>query len=122
MYTQAYMNTVKYKQMLEEEVTKLQSGLSAIGHETDELKGDWTPNSTSEQENDVDLLADQAEELETNAGIIDTLEERLQEVNEALTRIEVRTYGKCVLCGQDVETQRLDADPAATTCMLHMAE
>jgi RNA polymerase-binding transcription factor DksA len=111
------MNTEQYKEMLEKEVEQIKVGLSTIGHETDVIKNDWTPNATSEPENDVDLLADQAEELETNAGIVDTLEERLQEVNNALTRIETGTFGKCMVCGRNIETQRLDANPAATTCL-----
>lgn len=111
------MNTAQYKEMLEKEVQALTEGLSTIGHETKELKGDWTANATSEQENDVDLLADQAEEIETNDSIIDTLEERLQEVNDALVRIDSGTFGKCMICSKDIETLRLDANPAAATCL-----
>lgn len=111
------MNTEQYKEMLEKEVEQIKVGLSTIGHETDAIKNDWAPNATSEHENDVDLLADQAEELETNAGIVDTLEERLQEVNNALARIETGTFGKCMICGKDIEALRLDANPAATTCL-----
>lgn len=111
------MNIEQYKEMLDKEVEQIKEGLSTIGHETDALKNDWVPNSTSEPENDVDLLADQAEELETNAGIVDTLEERLAEVTAALARIETGTFGKCMVCGKDIETQRLDANSAATTCL-----
>lgn len=111
------MNTAQYKEMLEKEIEQIQQGLSTIGHETDVIKNDWVPNATSEPENDVDLLADQAEELETNAGIIDTLEERLAEVTAALARIEAGTFGACMTCGKEIETLRLEANPAATTCL-----
>lgn len=116
-YTWVYMNTAKYKQSLEEEVTRLKEGLSLIGHETKELKDDWTANATGEQEADPNLRADQAEEIETNDSIIDTLEERLQEVHEALARIESGAFGKCMICGAKIEDRRLEANPAATTCL-----
>lgn len=115
-------NTDKYKELLEAEVKELDKAMSQIGKETDELTGDWTANPTAEQSNNEDDLADQAEELETNQGILDTLEERMQEVNSALYHIEEGTYGKCMMCGEEIEPRRLEADPAATTCVAHMTE
>lgn len=111
------MNTQNYKEILEAEIVQIKEGLSTIAHETHLIKDDWVPNPTSQPENDVDMLADQAEELEINAGVIDTLEERLQEVNTALERIDSGTYGKCATCGNEIEALRLGANPAATTCI-----
>jgi RNA polymerase-binding transcription factor DksA len=42
------------------------------------------------------------------------------EVNTALKQIEKGAYGTCVVCGAEIEKERLDANPAAQTCKLHM--
>lgn len=39
----------------------------------------------------------------------------------ALEKLEQGTYGKCDKCGGDIEPQRLEANPAATTCVSHAA-
>lgn len=41
---------------------------------------------------------------------------RLEEVNEALKRIEEGTFGKCANCGQDISEDRLEAMPTAKYC------
>ena len=40
-------------------------------------------------------------------------------VENALSRIENGTYGKCEVCGEQIEEQRLQALPYATLCMEH---
>jgi Tfp pilus assembly PilM family ATPase len=44
----------------------------------------------------------------------------LQEVMTALTKIEEGTYGTCEVSGDEIETDRLEANPAARTCKAHM--
>ena len=39
---------------------------------------------------------------------------------EALKRIEENSYGKCSVCGKNIEEKRLDANPFAETCIKHM--
>lgn len=41
----------------------------------------------------------------------------LLEVDDALRRIQKRTYGKCVHCGKKINPQRLDAIPHASLCI-----
>ena len=41
----------------------------------------------------------------------------LQLVQEALTRIESRAYGKCVACGGEMQQKRLEAVPWARHCI-----
>lgn len=40
-------------------------------------------------------------------------------VEEALERIEKRTYGKCIECGEEIPPARLDAVPWAPYCLHH---
>ena len=46
-------------------------------------------------------------------SIADTLRERLDALNRALTRLDDGTYGRSVRSGQPIPEERLEADPAA---------
>lgn len=41
----------------------------------------------------------------------------LKKVDEALKRIEDKTFGLCDECGEDIELRRLEARPTATLCV-----
>jgi YteA family regulatory protein len=42
---------------------------------------------------------------------------RLEDIEQALQRLDNGTYGKCTLCGRDIDTGRLEARPEADTCI-----
>jgi len=50
------------------------------------------------------------------------LEERLEDIDWALERLEAGTYGTCEVCGRDIEPERLEARPAARYCREHQEE
>ncbi|GGD67102.1 TraR/DksA C4-type zinc finger protein [Paenibacillus nasutitermitis] len=50
-------------------------------------------------------------------AVDDSLQNRLDEVNEALARMKEGTYGQCKVCGQPIGYERLQALPAALTCI-----
>jgi RNA polymerase-binding protein DksA len=43
--------------------------------------------------------------------------EDLVEVRDALKRIDAGTYGKCEVCGREIDSARLDAVPATKYCI-----
>lgn len=49
-------------------------------------------------------------------------EKELEQINEALHAIEEGTYGLCVVCGDDIGFDRLQAVPMAAHCKKHAAE
>ncbi len=49
-------------------------------------------------------------------------QEQLSRIDGALRRLEGGEYGKCFVCGEDIEARRLEADPTATRCVGCMAE
>jgi RNA polymerase-binding transcription factor DksA len=57
-----------------------------------------------------------AERGEVDA-IVGSLREALLEVDAALVKLEAGTYGQCETCGEDIAEARLDAMPAARSCM-----
>jgi RNA polymerase-binding transcription factor DksA len=110
------MNILHYKDLLLKEEERLTEGMSLIGIMNTEIDGDWVVHSEPSSELEPDMLADKMDEIETNQGILDTLETRMKEVNEALARIENGTFGVCNKCGIKIEEKRLEANPAANTC------
>ena len=49
--------------------------------------------------------------------LVQRVEERYWEVEQALTRLDNGTYGYCVNCGAGIPLERLQALPATTTCV-----
>ena len=67
-----------------------------------------------------DHLADEGTELferEKAAGLEQTLQEHLRQVEHALARIEAGSYGTCESCGKPIAPGRLEAMPEATVCI-----
>ena len=116
------MNTTAYKQRLIEEKEKLESELKSVGRRNPSNPNDWepVPPEGTEPEADPNDVADYSEEFDANASIVADLENRYNEVLAALDRIEKGTYGVCEVSGQPIEKERLDANPAARTCLAHV--
>jgi RNA polymerase-binding transcription factor DksA len=64
--------------------------------------------------------ADKLEELDERGEEVTALSARLADVRQALENIEQGTYGRCEVCSREIEEERLEANPAARTCMEHM--
>ncbi len=60
------------------------------------------------------------EAQEENASEKTALMARKLEVAAALARMDAGTYGFCEECGEKIEEDRLEANPAAATCTAHM--
>jgi RNA polymerase-binding transcription factor DksA len=115
------MNTAHYKDLLLKEQDRLVEAMQTMGQLSDIVSGHWETHTdeTENKETEPDALADKYEEETTNEGVLDTLEERLKEITDALGRIENGTYGKCSVCGKEIEKEKLEANPATTTCLEH---
>jgi RNA polymerase-binding protein DksA len=64
--------------------------------------------------------ADLAHEYAYRAGrlsMVEQLEEQLEDVDQALQRIEDGTYGECNNCGKSITPERLEALPSAELCI-----
>jgi RNA polymerase-binding protein DksA len=64
----------------------------------------------------ADLSADTYEE-EVSLDLLEHQDRLLAEINDALTRIERGTFGRCEKCGQEIPRERLQALPYARYCV-----
>jgi RNA polymerase-binding transcription factor DksA len=122
VYTYAMNNTTEHKEKLLAEKIKLETELATVGRRNPSQATDWEAT-----EGDINLdpaeqgdVAAAMETFETNSAILNKLELRLQDVTKALESIDAGTYGICTVCGEAISSERLDANPAATTCTAHM--
>lgn len=112
----------KYKAKLEEEKKLLEDELKSLG-EFDSETGDWETSVDEIKNQDVPDegdLADQAEDYEERSSELSVLEERLNDIKHALSKIDTEDYGKCEVCGNKIEEARLEANPSAKTCEVCM--
>ena len=111
----------KWQGMLEAELKKLIGELRSVGQVNPQNPADWeaVPDKIDVVKADSNEVADQIESYEVNTAILKQLEIRLNEVKDALERIKNGTHGVCRVCGKVIESERLEANPAATTCLLH---
>jgi len=105
------MNIQLYKQRL----LDLEKTLSArIGQEADQGRGEFIDSAHDVGDASVadEVASEEFTEAENNAEV-------LQQVRDALGRIEDGTFGTCIADGGPIEAQRLEAVPWTPYCLKH---
>ena len=101
----------KYRQLLIKERAQLADEIGGISDDNTRIPSD--------SDEDAIEVAQHGPVADVTAQVRDMRTHRLGQVNEALARIERSDYGKCVVCGKEIDPRRLDADPAALTDVEH---
>lgn len=106
-----------YKNKLLEEKNKVLETIDSI------LKNGMAENQREEVE-ELSLIdnhpADFGSEMfekERRYALLDNEKDIIGRIENALSRIENGSYGKCEICGCDIPKERLDFMPYATTCV-----
>ena len=100
------MNVDAIKKQLETRLVELNVKISEIDGALREVDNADTEERATENEGD--------EVLEDMGNV--ALEEIVQ-INAALKRMELGTYGECTRCGQEINEKRLAALPYAAHCI-----
>lgn len=94
------------KQEFTQRIIKLQHRIDSIHQDfAGGRAADWSEQA-GERENDEVLNA-----LEVEAKI------EIQQLSDAIKRIENDNYGICIDCGEEIAQQRLAVQPSATKCI-----
>lgn len=114
-------NITHFKEKLETELAQVKEELQTVGRVNPTNPKEWEaiPRDTNIDRADEEEVANKIDEYEENAGILKELETRYSEIEEALKRIQENTYGTCEVGGEKIEEERLEANPAARTCIKH---
>jgi DnaK suppressor protein len=116
------INTAYFKEKLEKEKKLIEGELRSVGRINPENPRDWeaTPSPIDVMPADKTEVAEQVEEFEERTAVEVELENKLNSIKKALKRIEEGSYGVCEVGGEPIEEARLEANPAATTCLKHL--
>lgn len=111
-----------FKNKLEAEKKLVEEELEKVGRRNPDNLSDWeaTPASKDTSQADENTVADGIEDYEENVAIVNTLETRYNDIKKGLEKIKQGTYGLCQVCGEEIDTERLEANPSAGTCRRHM--
>lgn len=111
----------KIKVKLEQERDMLVGELKGMGT-LDPETNEWeaTPETMDYREIGQNDMADRFEDYEAKSSMIKTLEPRLQNILSALKNLRKDSFGRCEVCGKDIELARIEANPAAKTCKKHL--
>ncbi len=111
----------KIKEKLETERDILLEELRDMGKlNTDTGEWEATPEALDFPESDQNDMADRFEDFEARSSMINTLSPRLNNILRAIKGLNRESFGKCEVCKKDIETSRLQANPAAQTCKKHL--
>lgn len=118
------INIEEYKNRLLEEKGRVEAELKTVGRINPDNPNDWEPIPGEKDDGTSDLndFADSYEEYEENTAILKELEIELNDIKDALAKIESGNYGICEVGGEPIEKERLDANPAARTCIKHIRQ
>ncbi len=118
------MDLNHFKNKLEKERAILLAELNKVSRQNPE-----NPRDLEAKSEDIDIeradrneVADKFESFEGDVAIVKELEPQLNDVNLALEKIQNNKFGICEIGGEKIEVERLEANPAARTCMAHINE
>lgn len=108
------------KKHLEVELSTLTNELKSIAVYNSET-GDWVsqPEKITTTA-DLNEHSDTVEEWNERRALVAQLETRYHNVLIALKKFENDTYGKCEICNDHIEPERLKVNLAARTCKMHI--
>ena len=118
MNTDQKIDLDAFKDKLEKEQALLLAQVARVAEKSPTNAEDWEakPEEMDILRADRNEVADKFESFEGDAAILKELEPQLNDVKRALKKIGDGTYGLCEVCGEAIETDRLEANPAARTC------
>lgn len=109
-------NLDSWKSKLLEERGRIATELEALGEAT----GATSKESAVDQSNYSSHMADQGTDtMEREKAFLfaSAKRRRLEEINQALLRIESNTFGICQSCGNEIPAKRLERIPDAKLCV-----
>jgi DnaK suppressor protein len=116
-------NFSHFEEKLKTERETVINDLQGIGVVKDSREpDDWQakPADLDTLRADSNEVADKIESYEGNNDIVHKLERQLTDIDAALSKIKNNSFGICEIGGEEIENDRLEANPAARTCKKHM--
>ncbi len=111
----------KIKEKLEKERDVLVEQMRDMGKlNKDTQEWETVPETQSFPTTDQNDMADRFENFEARSSMMNTLTPRLNNILKALKNLSKESFGRCEVCKKDIESDRLEVNPAASTCKKHL--
>ncbi len=117
------IDTTSLKTELAGQMEEILRELKTVGRLNPDNTEDWVPTA-GEVSTDTAEIEDRASiitNFEDRSAIEFELEARMNEIKQALERIDAGTFGICEVGGEEIELDRLKVNPSARTCKVHMS-
>ncbi len=105
-----------FKSMLEEEHQETRQEIKSMKESVDNLMSNQVDENSAAAHHQGDIASEE-DEREKFLIMIEKQQDKIDEINAALDRIELGTYGVCEDTGKKIQKERLEAIPHARYSM-----
>ncbi|MEK5488050.1 TraR/DksA C4-type zinc finger protein [Lysinibacillus sp. FSL M8-0355] len=106
------------QQVMQQLKRQLEQELQEIERRLEESERPQATELSNYDNHPADNASDLTDQL-TEMAMDEHLGDNAEEIKKALQAMADGTYGKCVVCGEDIPLGRLEAMPQALTCVEH---
>ena len=110
----------KHKTKLEESLKRLEKEILTVSQKASDSTWEGIQTEVGEDTADRQDVAESIENYNDNSSITSEIEKEILDIKNALEKIDGGNYGTCEVCQAEIEEDRLEANPEAKTCKLHM--
>lgn len=112
------IDTTEYRARLQEERARLVGAAEFLERENPgSISDELGEVGSAGSDNHLGDTATATFDRELDEGLEEGVQQTIQEIDDALLRIEEGTYGVCEICGEPIGAERLSAIPWARLCI-----
>jgi DnaK suppressor protein len=113
------VNPDRARELLTAELKELDDRAEyAASAAAESASGDLAANEAGATQHPADFGTEVTNRMESE-GLVRTIDLQRRRVRDALNRLDDGSYGRCVVCGKDIDDERLEARPEVATCRDH---
>lgn len=106
-----------YRKLLKKRLSEVDNTINMMKENGDAQQDKFSPTELSNYDNHPAEMATELFQVELNSALKVHEEDILQELKDALTRIDNGSYGYCGRCKKEIPHERLEAIPYASLCL-----
>jgi RNA polymerase-binding transcription factor DksA len=106
-----------YRKLLEERLNGINNTIEMMKQNKSAEQDKYSPTELSNYDNHPAEMASEIYQVEMNTALLVHGENILQDIKDAIARIDKGVYGYCEACGDEILPERLQAVPYARMCL-----
>ncbi|MGE5614142.1 MAG: TraR/DksA C4-type zinc finger protein [Bacillota bacterium] len=106
-----------YRKLLDEQLNRVNNTIGLMKQNKSAEQDKYSPTELSNYDNHPAEMASELFQVEMNTALRVHGESILQEIKDAIAKIDKGTYGYCEICGKEIPAERLEAIPYARMCV-----